>query len=194
MERYLPAGSTDKTVLLWDTITAELLATLSGHINGITALAFSPDGNTLASGGTDGTVRFWNTENGDPLSTPITGHTESVKAVAFSNGGSTLASVAFNGIITFWDLETSKKSNSQAAGHRDWLETVAFSPDGIKFVSVGAEGDVIFGFASSWRADPLIRLTEVSTGNEIATLTDRMNPSNLTFSPDGKTVAFGSFR
>ena len=190
--KILASGSTDKTVLLWDTITAELLATLSGHINGITALAFSPDGNTLASGGTDGTVRFWNTETGDPLSTPITGHTESVKAVAFSNGGSTLASVAFNGIITFWDLETSKKSNSQAAGHRDWLETVAFSPDGTKFVSVGAEGDVIFGFASSWHADPLIRLTEVSTGNEIATLTDRMNPSNLTFSPDRKTVAFGS--
>lgn len=190
--KLLASGSTDKTVLLWDTTTAELLATLSDHINGITALAFSPDATTLASGSTDGTIRFWSTENGESLSTPITGHTESVKAVAFSNAGSMLASVAFNGIITFWDLKTSKKSNSQIAGHRDWLETVAFSPDGTKFVSVGAEGDVIFGFASSWRADPLIRLTEVSTGDEVATLTDRMNPSNLTFSPDGKTVAFSS--
>ena len=190
--KLLASGSTDKTVLLWDTTTAELLATLSDHINGITALAFSPDGATLASGSTDGTIRFWSTENGDPLSTPITGHTERVKAVAFSNGGSTLASVAFNGIITFWDLKTSKKTNSQITGHRDWLETVAFSPDGTKFVSVGAEGDVIFGFASSWRADPLIRLKKVGTGDEMATLADRMNPSNLTFSPDGKTVAFSS--
>ena len=190
--KLLASGSTDKIVQLWNVATGESLATLTGHLNGIMALAFSPDGNTLASGSADGTVRFWNTENGDSLSTLITGHTKSVKAVAFSNGGSTLASVAFNGIITFWDLKTSKKTNSQITGHRDWLETVAFSPDGTKFVSVGAEGDVIFGFASSWRADPLIRLRKVGTGDEMATLADRMNPSNLTFSPDGKTVAFSS--
>ena len=190
--KMLASGSTDKTVQLWNTDTGELLVTLTGHLNGINALAFSPDGDTLVSGSTDGTVRFWNTENGDPLSTPITGHTETVKAVAFSNDGSTLASVAFNGIITFWDLKTSKKSNSQVAGHRDWFTTLAFSPDGTKLASVGAEGDVIFGVISSWRPDPLIRLTEASTGHEIATLMDRMNPSNLTFSPDGKTVAFST--
>ena len=193
--KILASGSTDTTVQLWDTATGDPLATLIGHLNGITALAFSADGNILASGSTDGTVRFWNTGNGDPLSTPITGHTEWVKAVAFSNDGSTLASVAFNGTITFWDVKTSKKSNSQVAGHRDWFTTLAFSPNGTKLASVGAEGDVIFGFMfiSSWQPDPLIRLTEASTGHEIATLMDRMNPSHLTFSPDGKTVAFGGF-
>ena len=190
--KLLASGSTDTTVQLWDTTTSEPLATLTGHINGITALAFSSDGTILASGSTDGTVRLWNTENGDPLFIPITGHTESVKAVAFSNGGSTLASVAFNGTITFWDVKTSKKSNSQVTGHRDWFTTLAFSPDGTKLASVGAEGDVIFGVISSWRPDPLIRLTEASTGHEIATLMDRMNPSNLTFSPDGKTVVFST--
>ncbi len=190
--KLLASGSTDKTVQLWNTATGDPLATLSGHINGIVALAFSPDGETLASASTDGAVRFWNTKNGDPISTPIAGHTERVKAVAFPNGGATLASVAFNGVITFWDLKTSKKSNSQVTGHRDWFTTLAFSPDATKLAGVGAEGNVIFGFASSWRPDPLIRLTEASTGNEIMTLADRMNPSNLTFSPDGKTVAFSS--
>ena len=191
--KLLASGSTDKTVQLWNTTTGDPLATLTGHINGIAALAFSPDGEMLASASADGTVRFWNTENGDPISTPITGHTESVKAVAFSNGGSTLASVAFNGIITFWGVKTSKKSNSQVKGHRDMFTALALSPDGTELASVGADGHVIFGFTSSWRPDPLIRLTETSTGNEITTLTDRMNPSHLTFSPDGKTVAFGSF-
>ncbi len=190
--KLLASGSTDKIVQLWNVATGESLATLTGHLNGIMALAFSPDGNTLASGSADGTVRFWNTENGDSLSTLITGHTKSVKAVAFSNDGSTLASVAFNGVTTFWDLNTFRKSNSQVAGHRDWFTTLAFSPDGTKLAGVGAEGNVIFGFASSWRPDPLIRLTEASTGNEIMTLTDRMNPSNLTFSPDGKTVVFSN--
>ena len=190
--KLLASGSTDTTVQLWNIATGEPLVTLTGHLNSIIALAFSADGNILASGSTDGTVRFWNTGNGDPLSTPITGHTEWVKAVAFSNDGSTLASVAFNGTITFWDVKTSKKSNSQVAGHRDWFTTLAFSPDGTKLASVGAEGDVIFGVISSWRPDPLIRLTEASTGHEIATLMDRMNPSNLTFSPDGKTVVFST--
>ena len=190
--KLLASGSTDTTVQLWNIATGEPLVTLTGHLNSIIALAFSSDGNILASGSTDGTVRFWNTGNGDPLSTPITGHTEWVKAVAFSNGGSTLASVAFNGTITFWDVKTSKKSNSQVTGHRDWFTTLAFSPDGTKLASVGAEGDVIFGVISSWRPDPLIRLTEASTGHEIATLMDRMNPSNLTFSPDGKTVVFST--
>ena len=200
--KMLASGSTDKTVQLWDTTTGDLLATLSrkpirglrtGHINGIAALAFSPDGETLASASADGTVRFWNTGSGYPISTPIIGHTERVKAVAFSNDGSTLVSVAFNGIIAFWDMKTSKKSNSQVAGHRDMFTTLTLSPDGTKLASVGADGHVIFGFASSWRPDSLIRLTEASTGKEIMTLPDRMSPSNLTFSPDGKTVAFGSF-
>ena len=190
--KLLASGSTDKTVQLWNTATGDPLATLIGHINGIAALAFSPDGETLASASTDGAVRFWNTKNGDPISTPIAGHTERVKAVAFPNGGATLASVAFNGIITFWDMKTSKKSNSQVTGHRDMFTTLTLSPDSTKLASVGADGNIIFGFISSWRPDPLIRLTETSTGNEIMALTDRMSPSNLTFSPDGKTVVFGS--
>ena len=190
--KMLASGSTDKTVQLWNTDTGEPLVTLTGHLNGINALAFSPDGITLASGSTDGTVQLWNTKTGEPLTTRITGHTEWVKAVAFSKNSSTLAGVAFNGVITFWDVKTSQKTTRQITGHRDWFTTLAFSPDGTKLASVGAEGDVIFGFISSWRPDPLIRLTEASTGNEIATLMDRMNPSNLTFSPDGKTLAFSN--
>ena len=190
--RMLASGSTDKTVQLWDTTTEEPLATLTGHINGIVALAFSPDGETLASASSDGIVRFWNTENGDPLTTRITGHTEYVKSAVFSKDSSTLTSVAFNGTITFWNVKTFKGSTSQTTQHCDWLITSAFSPDGTELISVGTEGNVVFGFTSFWDPNPLIRLTEVSTGDEIATLTDRMNPSNLTFSPDGKTVAFSS--
>ena len=191
--KMLASGSTDKTVQLWDTTTEQPLATLTGHINGIVALAFSPDGSTLASGSSDGTVRFWNTENGDPLTTRITGHTEYVKSVVFSKDSSTLTSVAFNGTITFWDVKTFKGSMSQTTLHCDWLITSAFSPDGTELISVGTEGNVVFGFTSFWDPNPLIRLTEVSTGHEVATLMDQSGPSNLTFSPDGKTVAFGSF-
>ena len=188
----LASGSTDKTVQLWNTATGEPIATLTGHINGIVALAFSPDGKTLASASADGTVRFWNTKTSDPLPTCITGHMKQVKSVVFSHDGSTLTSAAFNGIITFWNLKTSEKSTSQVPADRDWFTTLTFSPDGTKLANIGAEGNVILGSAGSWRSDPLIRLTEVSTGHEIATITDSLNPTNLTFSLDGKTVAFGS--
>ena len=193
--KMLASGSTNKTVQLWDTTTGESLATLTGHVNGITALAFSADSTTLASASADGTIRFWHTETGAPLQPHITGHTQSVRAATFSQESSTLVSVAFNGEITFWNLKTPQKSTVHTAGHQDWLATLAFSPDGTKLARVRAWGNVIFrpDFNNVlWSAGSSIRLTDVSTGSELATLTDIKTPSHLTFSPEGKTVAFAS--
>ena len=193
--KMLASGSTNKTVQLWDTTTGEPLATLTGHVNGITALAFSPDGTTLASGSADGTIRFWRPGTGAPLLPHITGHIASVRAATFFQESSTLVSVAFNGEITFWNLKTPQKSTVHTAGHQDWLATLAFSPDGTKLASVRAFGNVIFrpGFNHAlWRAGSSLRLTDVSTGIDLATLTDIKTPSHLTFSPDGKTVACSS--
>ena len=193
--KMLASGSTNKTVRLWDTTTGERLATLTGHVNGITALAFSPDGITLASGSADGTIRFWHTETGNLLPPHITGHIASVRAATFFQESSTLVSVAFNGEIAFWHLKNPQKAIVHTVGHQDWLATLAFSPDGTKLASVGAVGNVLFRSdfnLALWRAYPLIRLTDISTGSELATLTDIKTPSHLTFSPDGKTVAFSS--
>ena len=190
--KMLASGSTDKTVQLWNTDTGEPMATFTGHLNGINALAFSPDGTTLASGSTDGTIRFWNIKTGDALALHITGHTEWIKGVAFSKDSSTLTSVAFNGVITFWDVKTSQKTTRQITGHRDWLATLAFSPDGTRLASIGAESTMVIGFGRVTYPDSLVRLTNVSTGREVATLKDKKGASNLAFSPDGKTVAFGN--
>ena len=188
--KMLASGSADKTVQLWDTITGEPLATLTGHLNGITALAFSPDGRTLVSGSTDGTIRFWQTATGAPADTLITGHTQSIKAATFFKDSSTLVSAAFNGEITFWDVETAQKSAVQNRGHRDWYSAVAFSPDGTKFVGAAADGTQVFGrfrigFSIATKPDNLTRLTDVSTGAELATL--QKHARKLTFSPDDRT-------
>ncbi len=193
--KMLASGSTDKTVQLWDTTTGEPLATLIGNTSSINALTFSPDGSVLASGGADGTIRFWNTETGVSLPLHITGHTASMRAATFFQDSSTVVGAAFNGEITFWNVETPHKSIVHTAGHRDLFPTLVFSPDGAKLASVGAEGSIVFGGGlgqANWRPDSLIRLTDVSTGQELATLTDIGVPSNLTFSPDGKIVAFSS--
>ena len=197
--KMLASGSADKTVQLWDTATGEHLATFAKHRRGIAALAFSPDGRTLASGSIDGTIRFWNTTTRVSLPIHLTEHTDWVKAISFFENDTTLASVAFNGIITFWDLKTSQKTGGQIVGPRDFLLASAFSPDGTKLASVGAKSATFFNIGAgkvinAREPDHLVRLTDVRTGRELATLTETVgginDAGNTTFSPDGKRVAF----
>ena len=195
--KMLASGSADKTVQLWDTTTGEPLATFTGHLNGIMALAFSPDSTTLVSGSADGTIRFWDTRTGNPLPDRITGHTQWMRAASFFKDSSTLVSVAFNGEITFWDVKTSPNPTVRTEGHRDWLSALAFSPDGTQLASVGADRTTVFGAPFNLpiieRSDHLVRLTDVSTGRELSTLQFSRGMEHLTFSPEGKTVGFGSF-
>ena len=185
--KMLASGDTDNKVQLWDrgtgvqlwdTGTGKLLATLTGHIDGITALTFSPDGSTLASASADGAVLFWNTETNNPLPIRISDHPHTQRGMAILKDSNTLASVAYNGIITFWDLKTQRKSNLQTKWHCD-LSSLAFSPDGTKLAIAHQQQ---------------IHFTDVRTGREIARLTGTMDrtTSAMAVSPDGKTVALGS--
>ncbi len=196
--RMLASGSTDKTVQLWDTTTGEPMATFTGHNKSISALTFSPDGTTLASGSADGTVRFWDVETGRSIPTRITGHTEWMKAIAFIEDSTTLVSASINGITTFWNLKTLQKSVVQMERNQEFLSGLAFSSDGTKLISLGADGDVFFNksvatYFGNTRPDGLLRLTDVQTRHELTNLVIGGMLGATAFSPDGKTVAFGSF-
>ncbi len=195
----LASGGTDKTVQLWHIATGELLITFTGHSCGINALTFSPDNRTLASGSADGTVQFWNIETGNSLPTRITGHTMQVEAATFFKNNTTLATVAHNRVVSLWDEKTLEKTDSSALQktdfyperHQDWLSASAFSPDGTKLASAGVKGNRAFPHASmQYTHEPLVRLSDVRTGHELQTLATEGGSSCLTFSPDGKTVAF----
>jgi WD40 repeat protein len=100
-------GGGDGVVRLLDAETEQETARLFGHIRGVTAVAFSPDGALLASGSLDRTIRLWEVDAlaDQPALRVLTGHSAGVTAVAFSADGRRLATGAFDGTILIWPLD-----------------------------------------------------------------------------------------
>ncbi|MER5908527.1 WD40 repeat domain-containing protein [Streptomyces mirabilis] len=99
-------GGEDRTERLWDTATGRSRRSLTGHTALTGALAFSPDGRTLASGSDDNTVRLWDTATGVTRVT-LAGHTGAVLSVAFSPDGRTLVTGSTDQTVRRWNVDSS---------------------------------------------------------------------------------------
>ena len=110
---------------------------LSGHTDGVTGLAFSPDGKLLASCSLDRTIRIWDTSNSKLLRT-LSGHTEKIYAVDFSPDGKSIASCSKDVTVRVWDASTGDQV-AQLEGHTYNVRGVAFLPDGT-LLSGGPDG------------------------------------------------------
>jgi WD40 repeat protein len=86
----------------WDVTTGTLIQDISGHLQGIESLTFSPDGTRLVSAGNDQSIRIWDVRLGQEL-LALKGHTGIIAAVAFSPDGKRLVSAGEDRVIKLWD-------------------------------------------------------------------------------------------
>ena len=131
----------DKKIRIWNVKRRKLVVgPLIGHDDKVTSIAYSPDGTRLVSGSCDKTVRIWNSETGQLLST-LSGHYGDVNSVAYSFDGSRIVSGSFDRTIIVWDAQSGQIicGPINAADH---VESVCFSQDGKQILSGSQDNTV----------------------------------------------------
>jgi eukaryotic-like serine/threonine-protein kinase len=148
----------------------------------VLGVAFSPDGELLASAGGDGTIKVWNSRTGELVRDLPAAHSDSVASVTFDPDGLYLASVGADKWVKVWDLATWKEEFRRPCNTvRKFGNacTVAFSPNGRR-LAAGRDGTVMV-----WDWKKKDQAATTLDGHEKYAI-------SVAFSPDGQRLASAS--
>ncbi|MDF5713756.1 MAG: NB-ARC domain-containing protein [Rhizonema sp. NSF051] len=145
-------------------------------LGGIISLAFTPDGERLATGDADGKLRLWRVADGKQLMT-LQGHGSWVWSVSFSPDGQQIVSGSEDSAICLWNV-ASGQCLKTLQGKTNGVRSVSFSPDGQQIASSSE--------------DSTICLWDVASGQCLKTLQENTERAlTISFSPDGQTLVSG---
>ncbi|MBD1809827.1 serine/threonine protein kinase [Microcoleus sp. FACHB-SPT15] len=192
--------------------------TLTGHTSSINSIAFSPDGQTFASGSADKNIKIWKADSHLPCCT-FSGHLSLINAVAFSPEGRQLASGSWDYTIKLWDVETEELIDTLRE-HSGWIHAVAISSDGKTLASGSADKSIklwnlktkevqasFWGHSGAIQAlafsptgqilasgsvDKTIKIWDISHGIQLTIEGHLDTVNSLTFSPSGRILISGS--
>jgi WD40 repeat protein/uncharacterized caspase-like protein len=129
-----------RDIIHWDALTGNKIKTFEGNETMIQALAFSPDGKTLVSGGTDSLAKLWVVETGKIIKI-FTGHNYWVTSVNFSLDGKNIVTQSWDKTLKTWDIESGKELRTYY-GDDFWIPNLAFSSDGKRIITGSADNTI----------------------------------------------------
>jgi len=168
-----------------DSTMYELVQTLSGHSDSVSAVAVSADGRKVVSGSDDETVKIWDAESGAELRT-LNGHSDSVNTVAVSTDGTKVVSGSHDKTVKIWDAESGAELRT-LSGHSDSVNTVAVStPINNNFCQlVSGDGRKVV----SGSDDGTVKIWDMESGAELHNLSGHSDASlRAVVSADGRKV------
>jgi len=187
--KIMASASADKTVRLWRP-DGSLFKTLVGHKDSVTWVDISPDNKTVASASNDQTVKVWSLDGKllDTLS-----HDGVVRSVSFSPDGRTIAAASADRKLYLWRWNGSKATLLAKLDHSNPVISVSFSPDGKTIATATAADNKESGkkTAVEITGEKRVYLWQFngSSAKIIKTIDHGDSVKDVSFSPDGKTIA-----